>query len=619
MKNFDAQVYMNSLSPEVQSRIRNCKSAEEIQAVLHETSSSAGVQELSMDELEGVSGGRGFIPVAMAAMMLFSSLAPLAAAAEEQPGYTDSQEPDDSVQEEELDSEDAFVTSAVMMTTASVMSDGMTASVLSIGKTVFGFAGKTLLTCTANRLANMALDPLFKMVFGIEDGPSNQDVIDEVDKVGEKLSAKMDVILANLNALSSQSAQYHTEEMNYLQAICSDIESKDFRQQADVVKRDNKECISVINRYHKGFTATDSGMIDDTTYRAYNNVLASTSCNMDGMKAHFDNMVDFINGEQYSNNMVKGYDGLTRYLHDKAVAAEKPADWNGAVDYNAVWDGIESEIRSMEGDLLTEYYLCLTLSYMKYKVDEYELGADATEEELADIAFQHEQYIEDLTEALNTADDCFTKVLKQNEDSKNKEIVCTVTLDDGTAKGLRSFAQGWSCAVTCGRDCTISNVRGDAWNHIDYSTLYRDYFNGVSNSGDALFTNDSGHQITVDLGNITMTGKGTLFAVGSNSGLKVNFGWVSYCDTLVKVKKDAKNVNVSVSGGTIQHYRQSPVVVESGATGKLDVRNHFEYPETYINGYGGAFIPPISNASGSIPTPDVSVMERDNPEDQWAT
>ena len=57
------------------------------------------------------------------------------------------------------------------------------------------------------RLANMALDPLFKMVFGIEDGPSNQDVIDEVDKVGEKLSAKMDVILANLNALSSQSAQ----------------------------------------------------------------------------------------------------------------------------------------------------------------------------------------------------------------------------------------------------------------------------------------------------------------------------------------------------------------------------------------------------------------------------
>ncbi len=489
-----------------------------------------------------------------------------------------------------------------------------------IAKDAFGFVGRTLLTTTISKLAGLGLDPLFKLVFGLDDGPSNQDVIDEVDKVGEKLSKKMDVILDYISQLSNQSAQYHSEEMNYLQLINSNIESKDFRQQADCIKRDNAECISVINRYHKGFNSADDAVIDDTTYKYYKKVLSSSSCDMDGMKRNFDNMVAFINGEQYSNNMVRGYDGLTAYLHDKAVAADKSAEWKNAVDYNAVWDGIESEIRSMECDLLTHYYLCLTLSYMQYKVDEYELGDTRTEEALDNIAFEHEQYIEDLTAELTKANERFTKVLQQNEEARKREIVCTVTLSNGQTKGVRSIAEAWSCAVTCGTDCTISYQPKDRFDFIDISLLYRDNLNGVSKSGDGVFVNESGHHITFNTNGVTMRGRGNLFVVGSNSGITLNCGWITGCDTIVRVKKDAKNVNVSIGYCTIEHYYASPIVIESGATGTLSVGTDFKYPEGRLN--YDTFVPAISNSSKDIQTPSVIVLERDedNPEySPWGT
>ena len=99
-KNFDAQAYMNSLSPDMQNRIRSCKSAEEVEAILKQSSPVNGATELSMDELDNVTGGRSIVPVAMAAMMLFSSLAPLAASAEEPPSYTETQAPEESTEAE---------------------------------------------------------------------------------------------------------------------------------------------------------------------------------------------------------------------------------------------------------------------------------------------------------------------------------------------------------------------------------------------------------------------------------------------------------------------------------------------------------------------------------------
>jgi hypothetical protein len=71
MRNFDVKEFMDGLSPEIQERIRVCKSADEI------------AEELSEEQLDDITGERGGIPIAMAAMMLFSSLAPLAANAAE--------------------------------------------------------------------------------------------------------------------------------------------------------------------------------------------------------------------------------------------------------------------------------------------------------------------------------------------------------------------------------------------------------------------------------------------------------------------------------------------------------------------------------------------------------
>ncbi len=90
----------------MQDNIRHCKSAEEIEALLAEKSGSEGVIELSEQSLDNVTGGRGFVPLAMAAMMLFSMTAPLAAnAAEGTASYNNDFEPDSTAPEETNETE----------------------------------------------------------------------------------------------------------------------------------------------------------------------------------------------------------------------------------------------------------------------------------------------------------------------------------------------------------------------------------------------------------------------------------------------------------------------------------------------------------------------------------
>jgi hypothetical protein len=104
---FNAKEFLDNLSPEMRNRIRSCKSAEEVGQVLKENHLLPDAVELSEDQLDAITGGRGIMPIAMAAMMLFSSMAPLSTYAADtlkKPAYTDVQRPE---AETEAKAEDA--------------------------------------------------------------------------------------------------------------------------------------------------------------------------------------------------------------------------------------------------------------------------------------------------------------------------------------------------------------------------------------------------------------------------------------------------------------------------------------------------------------------------------
>ena len=82
MANFNAKVFMDSLSGETIEKVKACKTAEDFQALADAegfdlaafTEEEEKDVELSLDDLEGVGGGKGFAPVALAAVMAFSTL-----------------------------------------------------------------------------------------------------------------------------------------------------------------------------------------------------------------------------------------------------------------------------------------------------------------------------------------------------------------------------------------------------------------------------------------------------------------------------------------------------------------------------------------------------------------
>ncbi len=82
MANFNTKAFMDSISAEMQEKVKACKTPEELQALTdaNNIDLSAFAEnaeedvELSLEDLEGVGGGKGIAPVALAAVMAFSAL-----------------------------------------------------------------------------------------------------------------------------------------------------------------------------------------------------------------------------------------------------------------------------------------------------------------------------------------------------------------------------------------------------------------------------------------------------------------------------------------------------------------------------------------------------------------
>ena len=210
----------------------------------------------------------------------------------------------------------AMTSASAAVTTDAPVSSGIA---VSIAKTVFGHVGKTLLNTTSNKLANMAIGPVFNLIFGTDAGPSNQDVIDDVNKQAEEIKAQVSAVLGEVQALSENANKYHSEEMRQLQSIDSNISTMEFRKQTDKIAEDYANVLKRINQNKNNFTCDGMGKLNNTTYKAYKEIISDPMCNISTLQADFDAMLSFLKGERSSNNHENGYAQLTSYLLDRVA------------------------------------------------------------------------------------------------------------------------------------------------------------------------------------------------------------------------------------------------------------------------------------------------------------
>ena len=326
------------------------------------------------------------------------------------------------------------------------------------GKT-FGYAKDSVMKLAGPELAKMDLGPILNMVLGIEEeGTSNDDVIDKIDKSTAEIKAEINKVMEEVKELSTQTATYHTQQMNQLKAINSNIDTKDFRVQADTVAADFAHAFKRIDENKENITCY--GKINNTTYKAYKEILADPKCNVSSMQANFDEMLRYLKGQRTSNNNENGYRQLTNYLMDRVVAADlgehsftKTPDYYGAVD------SINAEIRVMEEQVLMDYAIINALNAMQFRVKEYEIdnGIITVNEDESPYA-RFENTAANLHSSMVDIDNIFKTVLKENGSIPSKYVVADLYVLDGNQsikKGCTSFIDAWSQGIDSGKNFNV--------------------------------------------------------------------------------------------------------------------------------------------------------------------
>ena len=326
------------------------------------------------------------------------------------------------------------------------------------GKT-FGYAKDSVMKLAGPELAKMDLGPILNMVLGIEEeGTSNDDIIDKIDKSTAEIKAEINKVMDEVKELSTQTATYHTQQMNQLKAINSNIDTKDFRVQADTVAADFAHAFKRIDENKENITC--NGKINNTTYKAYKEILADPKCNVSSMQANFDEMLRYLKGQRTSNNNENGYRQLTNYLMDRVVAADlgehsftKTPDYYGAVD------SINAEIRVMEEQVLMDYAIINALNAMQFRVKEYEIdnGIITVNEDESPYA-KFENTATNLHQSMVDIDKIFKNVLKENASIPSKYVTTELYVIDGNTsvkKGCTSFIDAWSQGIDSGKNFNV--------------------------------------------------------------------------------------------------------------------------------------------------------------------
>lgn len=324
-----------------------------------------------------------------------------------------------------------------------------------------GFLQNTAWKIIGPELTKVGLTPILNMFLGIEDeGPSNQDILDKIDKSTAEIKEEIAKVLDATKELSTQTANYHQLQMNQLKAINGNIDTKDFRVQADTVAADFAHALKRIDENKDNITCDGSDKINNTTYKAYKEILADPKCNVSAMQANFDEMLRFLKGQRTSNNNENGYRQLTNYLMDRVVAADLGEhSFTNTPDYYGAVDTINAEIRVMEEQVLMDYAIINVLNGMQFRVKEYEIdnGIITVNEDESPYA-KFENAATDLHNSLADINKIFEAVLKENASIPSKYVTTELYVIEGKSsvkKGCTSFIDAWSQGIDSGKDFNI--------------------------------------------------------------------------------------------------------------------------------------------------------------------
>ncbi|WP_405340532.1 hypothetical protein [Ruminococcus sp.] len=380
---------------------------------------------------------------------------------------------------------------------------GVAETVLS---TTFGYAKDEVMKLAGPELSKMGLGPILNMVLGIEDeGPTNQDVLDKIDKSTEEIKAEINKVLDEVKELSTQTATYHTEQMNQLKAINSNIDTKDFRVQADTVAADFAHALKRIDENKVNITCDGSDKINNTTYKAYKEILSDPKCNVSTMQANFDEMLRFLRGQRTSNNNENGYRQLTSYLMDRVVAADTGKhSYKETPDYYGAVDAINAEIRVMEEQALMDYAIINVLNSMQFRVKEYEIdnGIITVNEDESPYA-RFENTAANLHDSMTDINSIFDKVLKENGSIPSKYVVADLYVLDGNKtikKGCTSFIDAWSQGIDSGKNFNIVVLKMGQYVKADAKKGFKldNNVKGLNDKGG--FEIPAGRDIYIDMG-----------------------------------------------------------------------------------------------------------------------
>ncbi len=452
----------------------------------------------------------------------------------------------------------------------------------------FGYIGGKALGIAGPELIKMGFGPILELTLGYkDDGPSNQDVIDSIEKSTEEIKAEIANVLNEVKELSIQTNSYHQLEMNQLKSINSNIDSKDFRTQADIVAGDFAHAFKRIEENKDNFTTDGSGKINNTTYKAYKEILSDPKCNISTLQSNFDEMLRYLKGERTSNNNENGYKQLTKYMMEKVVAADlNEHSFTKTPDYAAAISALEAEIRTMEEHALLDYAIINALNSMAFRVKEYEIdnGIITVNPDESPYA-KFENVATNLHNSMIEMNNIFTEVLNENKSLSETYVIATLTVYDNgktITKGCKSFIDAYSQGIDSGKDFEVKCNTWDSKVNADPKKGFKldENVKGINSKGG--FEIPEGRTVTLD-----MTGWGNgfdtntkndmaIFTVNSNAVLNLKHVNMKGGTANILIPDNATNAKVYVTYSDFDECTNG-VLISKNAKNSTVTLDHCEF------------------------------------------
>ena len=407
----------------------------------------------------------------------------------------------------------------------------------------------------AGALLSKGAEYILGMIFDSEAEPTISDVLNKLDELSDKIDG------------------YHDEEMRQLKAINSNIDSKDFRMEADSIKDDYRAVIKKIQQYSDNITTPGEGVIDNTTYKAYKEILAQPTCNLSTLEKNFNIMVDYVKGNRSSSDHTSGYKLTSQYLMDKILANYKETqhDWANSPDFLVYLETINREIELMESNVVLDYYTILAVNNMAYKVREYEVENGLYTVNDNEKAYSsYERFAYDLTESLKSIDGIYKETIDEN--NNNGEFVqATAEIADPVGgkkiKGFHSFSEAWAQTYKTGSKTYSlqlrTDIKADNKKGFNFDNLSQSTYEFRNNGG---FHINEGRTVNIDLGGHTIDSSNKkdikLFAMHNNTSLTVSNGTILGCRNTFH-SRDRDNVNLTLKNLTVKDSKESVIYFNS--------------------------------------------------------